>query len=86
MPLTLASLQPGERGVICGFADLDQFTQRLMQLGFVEGTELKILRRAPTGDPIEVEVIGYALSLRLEEARAIYVEQLAKDPADKMRR
>jgi ferrous iron transport protein A len=76
MPTTLASLQPGECGVICGYAQFDQFTQRLMQLGFVEGTALKVLRRAPTGDPIEVELIGYALSLRLEEARAIYIEQL----------
>jgi ferrous iron transport protein A len=73
MSATLASLQPGECGVIAGFAQLDQFTQRLMQLGFLEGTELKVLRRAPTGDPIEVELMGYALSLRLEEARAIYI-------------
>ena len=74
MSHTLASLQPGERGLICGFAQLDQFTQRLMQLGFVEGTEVKVLRRAPTGDPIEVELIGYALSLRREEASAIYID------------
>ncbi len=74
MSHTLASLQPGERGLICGFAQFDQFTQRLMQLGFVEGTEVKVLRRAPTGDPIEVELIGYALSLRREEASAIYID------------
>lgn len=76
MTATLATLQPGERGVILGFAHSDAFTQRLMQLGFLEGTELKVLRRAPTGDPIEVELLGYALSLRQEEARAIQVERL----------
>ncbi len=76
MSHTLASLQPGERGLICGFAQFDQFTQRLMQLGFVEGTEVKVLRRAPTGDPIEVELIGYALSLRREEASAIYIDHV----------
>lgn len=76
MPPTLASMQPGERGIITGFAQVDLFTQRLMQLGFLEGTELKVLRRAPTGDPIEVELMGYALSLRQEEARAIQIEPL----------
>lgn len=77
MSKTLASLQPGERGVISGFAQINPFTQRLMQLGFVEGTELQVLRRAPTGDPIEVELLGYALSLRLDEAAAIQIDTVS---------
>jgi len=76
MPVPLATLQPGQRGVITSFTQSDPFTQRLMQLGFLEGTELKVLRRAPAGDPIEVELLDYALSLRQEEARAIQVEVL----------
>ncbi|MGD9601357.1 MAG: ferrous iron transport protein A [Gammaproteobacteria bacterium] len=74
MSRTLASLRPGERGVVAGFPHVDSFAQRLMQLGFLEGTTVTVLRQAPTGDPIEVELMGYALSLRLEEARAIPLE------------
>ncbi len=71
---TLAGLAPGEAGVISGFAQVDGFTQRLMQLGLLEGTEVKVLRRAPAGDPLEVEVMGYALSLRREEAELVLLE------------
>jgi Fe2+ transport system protein FeoA len=74
MPVSLATLEPGQRGVVAGFTFVDSFTQRLMQLGFLEGTQVAVIRRAPTGDPIEVEVMGYALSLRRDEARAVLVE------------
>jgi ferrous iron transport protein A len=74
---TLAGLSPGEAGIIRGFTIVDGFTQRLMQLGLMEGTEVKILRRAPAGDPLEVEVMGYALSLRREEAELVLLENPA---------
>ncbi|NJE00266.1 ferrous iron transport protein A [Thermococcus sp. LS1] len=47
---------------------------RFAAMGLSRGTELKVLKRAPLGDPIEVEVRGYKLSLRLEEAKFIEVE------------
>lgn len=78
---TLASLEPGERAVIGAFERVDGFTQRLLQLGFLEGTEVEVVRRAPTGDPIEVVLMGYALSLRREEAGAIPVERIATGSA-----
>lgn len=78
---TLAMLEPGERAIIGAFETNDGFTQRLLQLGFLEGTEVEVVRRAPTGDPIEVALMGYALSLRREEAGAIPVERLAADGA-----
>ncbi len=48
--------------------------QRLMQLGVLEGSELEIIRAAPGGDPIEIRVMGYCLSLRKAEAQMILVE------------
>lgn len=77
MPTTLANLAPGQRGTVSGFARDDAFTQRLMQLGVIEGADIEVLRCAPTGDPIEVRVMGYALSLRRVEAALIHVDSPA---------
>ncbi len=74
MPATLADLAPGQRGVVTGYAQDDGFTQRLMQLGLIEGADVEVLRCAPTGDPIEVRVMGYALSLRRIEAAVVHVD------------
>ncbi len=77
MPTTLAALAPGQRGIVAGFAHHDAFTQRLMQLGLIDGADIEVLRCAPTGDPIEVRVMGYALSLRRAEAALVQVDVLA---------
>lgn len=77
MASTLADLAPGQRGSITGYAQDDAFTQRLMQLGLIEGADVEMLRCAPTGDPIEVRVMGYALSLRRNEAALVHVDLLA---------
>ena len=75
MSTTLASLRPGEAGVVEGFAEIDETAQRLMQMGVVEGMEVEVLRYAPAGDPIEVRVLGYALSLRGKEAANVLVSR-----------
>lgn len=45
-----------------------------MEMGLIPGVELEVIRRAPMGDPIEIRLRGYALSLRRSEARDIEVE------------
>jgi Fe2+ transport system protein FeoA len=52
---------------------------RLEDLGFVPGTELRVVRRAPFGDPIEVEIRGYRLCLRASQIVGLRVES---DPAE----
>jgi ferrous iron transport protein A len=47
---------------------------RLLQMGVTPGTTISVVRKAPLGDPIEIEVRGYYLSLRRAEARLISVE------------
>lgn len=49
---------------------------KLMEMGIVEGTQIKVLFRAPLGDPIAVDIKGYVLSLRLDEAALIQVNQI----------
>ena len=48
--------------------------RRIMDMGIVKGTELVVIGKAPMGDPIELQVRGYALSLRKNEAKDIMVE------------
>ena len=73
-PRTLAGLAPGQRALVRGFADQGPLAQRLMQLGILAGVEITAVRRAPAGDPIEFEVLGYALSLRRSEAELVLIE------------
>lgn len=76
MAVPLATLRPGQGGIVTGFDRSDDLTQRLMHLGVIEGTAIEILRCAPTGDPIEIRVMGYALSLRRAEAESILVDEV----------
>ena len=74
MKQTLADLKSGHRAVIAGFSESGPLVQRMMQLGLIEGSEVEVIRRAPTGDPIEIRVLGYSLSLRRSEAKTILLD------------
>ena len=76
MTRSLASLRPGEAGIVEGFVQVDDLALRLMQMGIIEGAEIEILRFAPAGDPIEIKVLGYALSLRGAEAANVLVRHV----------
>jgi ferrous iron transport protein A len=56
-----------------------EIPSRLGDLGFTPGTELRVVRRAPFGDPVEIEIRGYRLCLRLEQLDGLVVEL---DPND----
>ncbi len=74
---TLAELQAGSRGKITGYELAPHLKQRLMELGLTKGTECRVLRFAPMGDPIEILVREYHLSLRKSEAQGILIQELA---------
>ena len=76
MKQSLASLESGQTGTVSGFTQDDIITRRLMQLGVIEGETIDVVRRAPAGDPIEIRVLGYSLSLRNAEAATVLVEQV----------
>lgn len=73
--MTLNDLKSGEKGVIT-FISLDKkTTQRLTDMGVTSGVEVKVLRRAPLGDPIEILVRGYRLSIRKNTAVKIQINK-----------
>jgi len=72
--MTLDQLKIGQRATITSMRDEGPLTQRLMALGLLEGTPVAMIRRALGGDPLEIDVMGYALSLRKAEAKEISVE------------
>jgi ferrous iron transport protein A len=74
MPNTLADLRVGQRGSIFQLAGPVDVVQRLMEMGLTEGEEVEVVRFAPMGDPMEIRIQGYHLSLRREEARTVHVE------------
>jgi Fe2+ transport system protein FeoA len=68
----LSDLEPGESGVVVGWAG-GAPSPRLMEMGILEGTEIEVVRLAPLGDPIEIELRGYHLSIRRSEAEQIEI-------------
>jgi Fe2+ transport system protein FeoA len=71
---TLACLRPGDRAVVTGVNGAGLTRRRLLEMGLVNGTPVRLVRRAPLGDPLELDVAGYRLSLRSEVAAHIHVE------------
>lgn len=76
-PKLFKDLSKGASAKILRFNGLDEFYRnRLMSLGLTPGTEFKVQHVAPLGDPVEISVRGFHLSLRWAEAGSIEVEVL----------
>ena len=71
--MILADLKTGEKAVIVRVHGHGSFRKRLIEMGFINGKEVRVVLNAPLKDPIEYEIIGYKVSLRREEARQIEV-------------
>ncbi|MHB9024679.1 MAG: metal-dependent transcriptional regulator [Armatimonadota bacterium] len=77
MSLSLTTLQPGQKGAIVTITAQGSLRRRMLDMGLTPGTLIEIERVAPLGDPVEVKVKGYHLSLRREETACITVEPRA---------
>jgi ferrous iron transport protein A len=80
--MTLKDLRVGDRARIAGFFEggagsHSSYRRKLLSLGLTPGAELSVTRVAPMGDPVEIRVRGFALSLRRDEAATLSVEKLA---------
>lgn len=69
----LSELKEGEKGIILKVKGRGAFRKRIIEMGFVPGKQVIVVKRAPLGDPIEYNVMGYAVSLRKSEAALIEV-------------
>ena len=72
--MTLDQMKPGKTGRIKKISIRDKLGQRLLDMGVYPGLHLKVVRNAPLEDPMEIELDGYFVSLRHDEAQFIEVE------------
>ena len=70
----LSQLVPGRSGRVCRVEGQPAARQRLQEMGLVRGAPVQFVRAAPLGDPIEVRIRGYSLSLRRQDAESVIVE------------
>ena len=73
---TLAQLPLGTSGRVVRIAGNDQISARLLEMGLTPGIEVQLLGTAPLGDPIELALRGYRLSVRRLEADRVEIEKL----------
>lgn len=70
---TLSDLRVGQSARVAEIAGDDEVSIRLLEMGLTPGVELKLIGTAPLGDPLEVELRGYRLSVRRSEAARVAV-------------
>ena len=73
--ISLNDLQPGDDAVVTEIAHNSDDDGYLMELGLMKGTLVRFVKSAPLGDPIEVNLRGYNLSIRRSKAKSILVEK-----------
>lgn len=76
MNKTIADLAAGQQGTVLGFAaEASAYRQKLLAMGLIKGTTFQVARVAPMGDPVEIKVRDYFLSLRKDEAQALRIQE-----------
>lgn len=73
--MTVDDLQIGQQGVICRVGGKGALRLRFLDMGLIPGTVVRLQKVAPMGDPIQIQVRGYELTIRREDARMIGIEE-----------
>lgn len=71
---TLNELKPGDLALVKKVHGEGNLRKRILDMGIIRGTRLEMVKKAPLGDPIEIKIKGYDLSLRRTEAALVEVE------------
>lgn len=79
MKKTLETFVVGEKGVVSTVGGEGKIRRRLFDMGGTPGAEIMLRKKAPLGDPIEVSIRGYELTLRKTEAACVTMEVKAND-------
>jgi len=73
----LAELPSGTRARVAGYNSPSRaYLRRLLAMGMIPGAEFTVVRRAPLGDPVEIMLLGFRLSLRADEAASVLIEEV----------
>lgn len=73
--MKLKEMKLNQAGYVTGFSTNDLvYRQKLLRMGLTRGTKFTVVRKAPMGDPIEIKLKGFRLTLRGEEANGLEVE------------
>ena len=79
MKETLTEFAVGESGRVKGYCKgHKKYRSKLLAMGLIKGTEFTVNRVAPLGDPVEIDLRGFSLSLRKDEATALIVEEISR--------
>ena len=73
---TLGSLRPGHSARVARVHGEGALQRRFMEMGLTRGVEVRVVKAAPFGDPIEISVRGYALSLRKADAGLVEIVEI----------
>lgn len=72
--MTLREVQPGREAKVLKISGTGAVRRRIMDMGITRGVDVRVRKVAPLGDPVEITVRGYELSIRKEDAASIEVE------------
>ncbi len=71
--ISIYDLKPGDKALIQSVCGDEKFAKRLLALGFIEGTEVKLIATAPLGDPIIINLRGFNIAIRKNDAKNISI-------------
>jgi len=71
--ISIYDLKPGDKALIQSVCGDVKFAKRLLALGFIEGTEVKLIATAPLGDPIIINLRGFNIAIRKNDAKNISI-------------
>ena len=74
--MSIADLLPNDTAVVIGFEKSNKnYRKKLLTMGIIPGTKFEVIRFAPMGDPIEINLRGFSLTLRKDEASIILIKK-----------
>ena len=77
MDIKIKDLKIGEEAEIIGFEQKEKaYRKKLLPMGLIKGSKIKLIKHAPLGDPVEIEIKGFKLSLRKQEAEILLLRKI----------